>query len=50
MGIDISKDLERLNKKGRRLKSGDVFDVKTAFPATTSIAPGIVEDAAESRA
>ena len=50
MGIDISKDLERLNKKGRRLKSGDVFDVKTAFPATASIAPGIVEDAAATRA
>ena len=43
--IDISKELERLDKKPGRLKSGQVFDIKAAFPSNTSIAPDLVEDA-----
>ena len=45
MGIDISEDLERLDKKPGRLKSGEVFDIKAVFPSNTSIAPDLVEDA-----
>ena len=50
MGIDISEDLERLDKKPGRLKSGEVFDIKAVFPSNTSIAPDLVEDANANRA